>query len=147
MFGQRLRQLRNEKKLSLRELSKKINLSYSALGKYERGEREPDFHTLEKIADFFNVSLDYLLGRSVSKETVFLNKVQEKYGEADRVKVERLLDELKTVLSSDQLRHTEKDEFVQGIMNIYWEIRKVSDKQPNIKPHIHSDNQQQKTTE
>ena len=62
-FGERLRVLRLEKKLTLRELAKELDISFSALGKYERNERQPDFETLEKLADYFNVSIDYLLGR------------------------------------------------------------------------------------
>lgn len=63
-FGQRLRELRLKSNMSLRELSEKLNISFSALGNYERNNREPNFDTLKKIADFFDVSLDYLLGLS-----------------------------------------------------------------------------------
>lgn len=60
---ERLRLLRTEKKLSLRELGEKLNLSFVTIGQYERGERQPDNDTLVKLADFFEVSIDYLLGR------------------------------------------------------------------------------------
>lgn len=64
IFGERLRALRSEKKFTLRELAKELDISFSALGKYERNEHQPDFDTLEKIADYFDVSIDYLLGRT-----------------------------------------------------------------------------------
>lgn len=60
---ERLRLLRTEKKLSLRELGEQLNLSFVTIGQYERGERQPDNDTLVKLADFFEVSIDYLLGR------------------------------------------------------------------------------------
>ena len=60
---ERLRLLRTEKKLSLRELGEKLNLSFVTIGQYERGERQPDNDILVKLADFFEVSIDYLLGR------------------------------------------------------------------------------------
>lgn len=63
-FKERLRQLRNEQKLSQQELGKRLHLGTSAISMYERGEREPDFEKLEMIADFFNVNIDYLLGKS-----------------------------------------------------------------------------------
>ncbi|MEG0258707.1 MAG: helix-turn-helix transcriptional regulator [Lysinibacillus sp.] len=63
-FGKRLRLLRKEKNLTLRELEKQTGISYSALGKYERDERQPDFDTLEKLADYFDVSIDWLLART-----------------------------------------------------------------------------------
>jgi len=62
-FAQRLKTLREEKKLSQRELAKLIKMASSTLGMYETGKREPDFDTVSKIADFFHVSVDYLLGR------------------------------------------------------------------------------------
>lgn len=63
-FGKRLRLLRNEKNLTLRELEEQTGITYSALGKYERDERQPDFDTLEKLADHFDVSIDWLLART-----------------------------------------------------------------------------------
>lgn len=62
-FGQRLKELRNERGISQNELSKHIGVSKSSVNMYERDEREPGFETLEAIADFFNVNMDYLLGR------------------------------------------------------------------------------------
>ncbi len=46
------------------EMAEKLGISRSTIGMYETGAREPDFETLEKIADFFNVDIDYLLGRT-----------------------------------------------------------------------------------
>lgn len=64
-FGDRLRSLRkNKTSLTMKELGKLIGVSESAVGMYERGEREPDFETTDKIASYFNVTTDYLLGRS-----------------------------------------------------------------------------------
>ena len=62
-FGQRLKDLRNTRGISQNELSKHIGVSKSSVNMYERDEREPGFETLEAIADFFNVNMDYLLGR------------------------------------------------------------------------------------
>lgn len=62
-FGQRLKSLRNKRGISQNELSKHIGVSKSSVNMYERDEREPGFETLEAIADFFNVNMDYLLGR------------------------------------------------------------------------------------
>lgn len=64
MFGERLAALRNEMRLSQYQLADKLEFSRGQIGNYEQGTREPDFATLIKIADFFEVSTDYLLGRS-----------------------------------------------------------------------------------
>lgn len=62
-FAQRLRELRLLKGLSQKELGKALGVSNSTISMYERGEREPDFDTLDLIADFFNVDVAYLLGQ------------------------------------------------------------------------------------
>lgn len=67
MFARRLRQLRLEKELTLREFAARFGLNYTTLCKYENGQREPDIATLERLCDFFGVSLDYLLGRSPAR--------------------------------------------------------------------------------
>ena len=52
----RLRELRTEKNLSLRELAEKLELSYSSVGKYERDEAQPSFDILFKLADLNRIS-------------------------------------------------------------------------------------------
>lgn len=59
----RLKELRKTKDITQEELAKQLQLSPSAIGMYETGRREPDFDTLQKIADYFHVSTDYILGR------------------------------------------------------------------------------------
>ena len=59
-FSKVLRSLRNDDGLTQVELGKKLGLSGSAISMYERGEREPELEILETIADYFNVSIDYL---------------------------------------------------------------------------------------
>lgn len=64
MFSKRLKLLRQEKRLSQIELSKVILVGNKTISDYERGVSNPDFETLQKIASFFNVSTDYLLGKT-----------------------------------------------------------------------------------
>jgi len=63
-YSERLRQLRTARGLSQMEFSKQIGISKSSVNMYERGEREPNLETLERIADFFDVDLSYLLGKT-----------------------------------------------------------------------------------
>ena len=64
IFAIRLKKLRIDKQLTQDELAPRLGISRSTLGMYETGKREPDFETLETIADFFNVNMDYLIGNS-----------------------------------------------------------------------------------
>lgn len=73
-FNEILRQLRKSRQLTQLELANALQISRSTIGMYEKGSREPDFDTLEIIADYFNVDIDYLLGRST--KTTFLPKTE-----------------------------------------------------------------------
>ncbi|MCE9677457.1 helix-turn-helix domain-containing protein [Paraclostridium bifermentans] len=64
MFGKRLKLLRNNLNLTQSQLGKNLNLSQRAISSYENGLRFPDELVLNLIADYFNVSVDYLLGRT-----------------------------------------------------------------------------------
>lgn len=63
-FHLRIRELRTSRKLSQQELADQLGISKSSVNMYERGEREPGLDTLEAIADFFNVDMDYLTGKT-----------------------------------------------------------------------------------
>lgn len=67
-FAMRLKELREQKRLNQTELANLLKVSNGSISKWERGDRQPDYETLENIADTFNVTIDYLLGRSDSKQ-------------------------------------------------------------------------------
>ncbi len=64
-FGEMLKSLRIEQRYTQQELADILNLSKSNISKYESNSIEPNLDTIQKIADFFKVSTDYLLGRSI----------------------------------------------------------------------------------
>lgn len=66
-FPDILKHLRKSENMNQLELANAIGVSRSTIGMYESGQREPDFETMEAIADYFNVSMDYLLGKSPDK--------------------------------------------------------------------------------
>jgi len=64
IFAERIRELRNERGLGLREAASQIGLSHSAVSRYENCLRTPDIVVINLFADFYGVSGDYLLGRT-----------------------------------------------------------------------------------
>lgn len=64
IFSERLKQLRKHNNLTQKSLGQNLSLGESTISMYELGEREPNFETLEILADYFNVDIDYLLGKS-----------------------------------------------------------------------------------
>ena len=63
----RLRELRQARHLSQLKLAMDLNMNQNSISRYETGDREADYETLIRFADYFHVSLDYLLGRSGQK--------------------------------------------------------------------------------
>lgn len=79
-FGKIIAHLRHKNNLSQEELAKRLNISKSSLGMYETNKREPSFDMTKKIADFFDVTTDYLLGRSDHSQ---LTEVEVKERDSD----------------------------------------------------------------
>ena len=67
-FSDMLTYLRKREGYSQQELSEKLSVSRSAISMYEAGKREPDYATLEEIADFFNVNMSTLLGKTENEK-------------------------------------------------------------------------------
>jgi len=81
----RLRMLREKKQLTQSQLGKLTDISPSAIGMYEQGRREANHETLLKLANFFNVSTDYLLGRDNAAESAKTPKDLAKFLENTEV--------------------------------------------------------------
>lgn len=60
----RLKKLRESKRITQQKLAIDLNLNQNSISRYEKGEREADYRTLIAFADYFNVSIDYLLERT-----------------------------------------------------------------------------------
>lgn len=76
MFGEKLKLLRESDNISQTRLAKEIGFSQSAIAAWENETREPGLKTLLKIAQYFNVSTDYLLGNSDSYKRKTLIEAQ-----------------------------------------------------------------------
>ncbi|MDY2628770.1 MAG: S24 family peptidase [Lachnospiraceae bacterium] len=73
-FKNVLKILRARENMSQAELAEKLGVAKSTISMYEVGKREPDFVTLEAIADFFNVDMNYLLGKNGSENQRYFSK-------------------------------------------------------------------------
>lgn len=84
-FGDLLRGLLEEREISQKQLAKDLNIAPSTIGYYIRNTREPDFDSVRRIAAYFGVSADYLLGMS-SERAARLTE-----GERELLRVSRAL--------------------------------------------------------
>ena len=74
-FQTKFKELRNSAGFTQQELAKKFGVSQSTITMWENGKRQPDLETMECIADFFNVDMNYLTGTS-SRTTKILDQDQ-----------------------------------------------------------------------
>lgn len=74
-LGDSIKYLRSQLGWSQKKLAEELNLSQQAIGKWETGLSEPDSETLSKLATIFDVSVDYLLGRTDDKNGIALEGV------------------------------------------------------------------------
>lgn len=96
MIGDRIRSLRKGKGLTQDEAARRLNMIRSTYSNYENGNREPDFETAEKIAAFYGVDVNYLLGVFTSDNTK--NAVLDAYTRLSQEK-RKIIDDMIKALS------------------------------------------------
>lgn len=105
-FYERLSLLREEKGLNKTEMAKRLGIPVSTYSNYEYGNREPDFTLAKKIADYFHVTTDYLLGRDGKEEN-----------SADTKDLAEIMDSIMTY-NGKELNQHDKD-VVEGLISAY----------------------------
>lgn len=97
-LGDRIKLLRKEALLTQDELGKKLNIGKSTISQYENNINTPDIDTIKRIADIFDVSLDYLLCKSDIKKN---NNWEPTLNKKDEKNIEKQLDKILNGLESD----------------------------------------------
>ena len=118
-FHNIFKQLRMASGLTQVEMAEKLGISRSTIGMYETGAREPDFEILELIADFFNVDIDYLLGRT-DKTTLLPETVGHYYLNDDARDLAQFMfenPEYKVLFDASRKVKKEDIEFVKQFMD------------------------------
>jgi len=88
-YGDRLKNLRENKKLSQQQLADKLKINRSTYARYELNQTQPDIETLKMIADFYEVTTDYIVGRTnymqESNKNVSVNESHGTYNSLDEI--------------------------------------------------------------
>lgn len=82
-FAKRLKELRKEAGITQVEFARKFNIANGTVGNWESGNRQPDYATVQKIADFFKVSVDYLV-REETEEYTDIKKSPSEISEGEQ---------------------------------------------------------------
>ncbi len=110
-LNERIKELREQKELSQEQLSIILGTKRATLGNWETGRAEPDTTMIQKIADYFNVSIDYLMGRSSNREGSIMQSGDKTYtvvGSSDFTdeEWERIQNDFETIVA---LRKAQKE--------------------------------------
>lgn len=118
MFSDRLLKLRKEKELSQLELAKDLNVAKQTVSNWENANRCPDYEMLVKIADYFDVSLDYLLGRTDNRDYSV-------------VKTNYKGKEIELVINSKNNSYTQEQvqNLIDRLSEIYFDVGKLINKE------------------
>lgn len=93
LFGERIKNLRNQKKMTQQELGNVVGLTSTGISYWESGKAIPNFETMTKLSDYFGVSIDYLTGKDeLDNKGLLLFRKAEKVNEEDREKMYNIID-------------------------------------------------------
>ncbi|MFM9328317.1 helix-turn-helix domain-containing protein [Paenibacillus mesotrionivorans] len=112
--GDKIALLREKRGLTQEDLANKIGISRASLSHYEKNRREPDYTTMTKLADFFHVSVDYLLGRT-SEPTQVTDMAVRDFSENLELSDEQLLEKFSFTVDGRKLTPEESRRFIAFI--------------------------------
>lgn len=117
-LGERLKELRKEKKLTQEQLADNFFVNKSSISRYEKNTQVPELEILIKIAEFFDVSVDYLLGRSDNRTTNLYSA--DINNSTYTIELDK---ELKKDLTKEEL-----DNFIKYLISIDFNVEKALEK-------------------
>lgn len=120
-LGQRIKELRTEQRLTQEQLGKILNVGKSTISQYENNINTPDKGTLQKLADFFNISVDYLLGRTNNRNSF-------SYTLPNDVELEKVLEQSNIKFYGEKLDEEDKQDILEFIKVAWKTIRKKKQK-------------------
>ena len=118
MFGRNLKNLRERKELAQGTVAGRLNLTQATYSRYESGVHQPDYDTLKRIANFFNVSIDYLLDNEknlpdtekiVDLNYFIINGTYTVHSRFPTSRERRLLNNMVNVICEERERDREKE--------------------------------------
>lgn len=118
LLKNRLRLLREEKELTQKELANIFSISDARYNQYETGKRTPDHEMLNNFADYFNVSLDFLLGRTDQRNNISSKEQLDHDEFMENVKIQFM-----------DASEKDRDAIYRKISELYWDAKEKYDNQ------------------
>lgn len=138
ILGNRIKNLREERSITQLQLAKTLNIGNTTLSQYESGKRVPSDSIKKAIAEYFDVSLDYLMGLTNVRKTsdIEINIPKEytdKYKVSSRDK-KQYLDHIKkeneAFFMNDEFDEDDKKEILDTMNEIFWKAKGMNKRKP-----------------
>ncbi|KKO51000.1 helix-turn-helix domain-containing protein [Paenibacillus sp. DMB20] len=110
-YGNRIAELREQRGWTQEELATSVGITRAALSHYEKNRRKPDFETLTRLADRFNVSIDYLIGRT-KHEKMNMDSDAREFADSLELSDEDLLERFNLMIDGRKLTEDEAKRFI-----------------------------------
>ncbi|MBV4439409.1 helix-turn-helix domain-containing protein [Clostridium tyrobutyricum] len=128
-LGNRIKSLREERSMNQLELAKILHIGNTTLSQYESDKRIPSDIVKKKIAEYFNVSLDYLMGLTDIKKPSAENDIPQEY--TDKYKVtkkdieqhDEVIKHAQAFMMDDEVGEEDKEKLVAVINKLYWDSK------------------------
>ena len=125
LFGDRLRNLREDAKMTQTQLGKLVGVSDRVIGYYESNDRFPKKpETLQKLSEVFKVSVDFLVGTDGS----FVQDAIGQFGYTGGKQAKEVLTDVQALFAGGSLPEEDRDEFFRLITEMYFEAKKNNKK-------------------
>ena len=115
-FGEKVRRLRTQRKMTQEELAKAVGVSHRTVFAYENGETYPRRREIyKKLADFFETDINYLL----TEDEEFIAEAGEKYGPKGQAQALEILEQASALFAGGELSEDDRLAFVHEIQQLY----------------------------
>lgn len=130
LFNEILRQLRTEKNLSQKDVANAIGVDRTTYTKYETGKSQPDFTTIQKLAEFYSVSVDYLLGRTDIRNPYIPEEYTKKHKvtKRDMAQYEDFIKQAGIFFMNDEVAEEDKEKLFRDISELFWKAKEMNKK-------------------
>jgi len=130
LFNEILRQLRTEKNLSQKVVADAIGVDRTTYTKYETGKSQPDFTTIQKLAEFYSVSVDYLLGRTNIRNPYIPEEYTKKHKvtKRDLMQYEDFIKQAGIFFMNDEVAEEDKEKLFRDISELFWKAKEMNKK-------------------
>ena len=140
MLNEKLKEIRNIRQITQRELAKMLKVSPSTIAMYETGQRAPDPEMLKRIAEYFNVSLDWLMGRINIIDSVVPSEYSRmhKLTKRDLNQYEDFTKQANAFFMNDEVADVDKEKLFRDMTELFWKSKEINKQKYGRKKKVKS---------